>query len=632
MNWLSSKIKSHRCSLSRLTKKVAHINELEPWAEKLSLQEIREEFQILRNKIRSGIPLETLIEKAFALVRELSKRTIGKRHYDVQLMSGIGLVLGNVVEMAAGEGKTMVALLPGCMHGLTGKGAHIVTVNRYLAQRDFELMGPVYRELGISVGLVKEDDTPDKKAIAYQSDVTYGVSYAFGFDYLRDQLQLLEHSQNFLGYNLLKILEGKPVTSNVLQRGHAYALVDEVDSILIDEARTPLIISGQSKDSDKLVHNAKMYEEAYRLAEKLQQGEDYFLEDQNKNFQWTQKGQEKVNIHLATLRCDGMKRPWIQYVEQGIRAKLFYRRDKDYLIDSENKIVIVDEFTGRRFADRTWGEGLHQIIQAKEGVAITEEHRSVARITRQRYFKMYEVLSGMTGTASGAEREFSEIYDLPVVHVPLRKPSQRKVFPPRLLVSWEAKWKAIEEEIARIHKTGQPILVGTRTIQQSEECAQRLKNLNLEFQLLNAKQDSEEAQIISQAGEEGKITIATNMAGRGADIHIPPDVLNKGGLHVIAVERHESQRIDNQLIGRCARQGNPGSAQFFTSCEDMLFDLYDPKLGKKLISLSENKNELDPSYYKHFDRLQEKVEKEHLSIRKKMLYYDNWLEKLMESL
>ena len=615
-------------SVRKFSNTLKRVNMLEPWARQCKDHQLKEEMLKLRRKIREGIAPEKLMDKGFALIREATRRVLNKRQYDVQIMGGIGLVSGNVIEMATGEGKTLVAILPACIHGLSGDGAHVVTVNPYLAQRDFELTAPIYRMLGLTVGLLRQQDPPAKKRRAYQCDVTYGVSHAFGFDYLNDQLQLLQNREYPLGLRFLSTLAGTPQSDNhTLQRGHAFALIDEVDSILIDEARSPLVISGAKQ---KLAaYDAQVYKDACSLAAEMEQGVDYQLDFQKRNLELTPWGLEKIQKYGHPYN---LKRPWHQYVEQALRACIFYRKDVEYILDDQQKIVIVDEFTGRRFAERNWQDGLHQAIEAKEGVPVTHENRSLARITRQRYFNLYKKLAGMTGTVANSSREFREIYHLTTMRIPLRKPLQREIWPPRMFTSWDTKWRAIVQEIVRIHNQGRPILIGTRTIEQSEEAARRLQKLGLQYQLLNAKQDSEEAKVISQAGQEGRITIATNMAGRGADIPLSPEVAKKGGLHVIAVERHESKRIDDQLAGRCARQGEPGSFQFFVSCEDVLFDMYAPKMGKKLQGYADQNGELPARYYNHFDKLQQRVELEQLDIRKKLLHYDTWLQEVMEAL
>ena len=554
-----------------------------------------------RLRLTKGETLDDLLPEAFAVVREAAKRVMGLRHFDVQLMGGCILHRGKIAEMRTGEGKTLVATLPAYLNALEGKGVHVVTVNDYLARRDSEDMGRVYRFLGLSVGLITHEmDYPARKA-AYAADITYGTNNEFGFDYLRD--------------NMVISLD------QMVQRPLHYAIVDEVDSILIDEARTPLIISGPGAQSTSL------YQVMADVAAKLKEGEDYTVDEKQKTVAPTETGIAKTEKLLGVSNMyDGEN--GVDYSHQlmaALKAKALMHRDRDYVV-KDGEVIIVDEFTGRLMFGRRYSEGLHQAIEAKEHVKVERESQTLATITFQNYFRMYDKLSGMTGTAKTEEQEFQKIYGLDVVVVPTNKPNIRIDYPDVIYKTRRAKYRAVANAIEELHKKGRPVLVGTTSIQQSEELSELLKKRGIEHNVLNAKFHEKEAEIVADAGQMGAVTIATNMAGRGTDIVLGDGVAELGGLHIIGTERHESRRIDNQLRGRCARQGDPGSTRFYLSLEDDLMRLF----GSDNISGIMDKlgmEEDEPIEHKIVTRsiesAQKKVEARNFEIRKQVLEYDD---------
>lgn len=580
---------------------VDKINALEPEISGLSDARLRAKTDEFRLRLTKGETLDDLLPEAFAVVREAAKRVMGLRHFDVQLMGGCILHRGKIAEMRTGEGKTLVATLPAYLNALEGKGVHVVTVNDYLARRDSEDMGRVYRFLGLSVGLITHEmDYPARKA-AYAADITYGTNNEFGFDYLRD--------------NMVISLD------QMVQRPLHYAIVDEVDSILIDEARTPLIISGPGAQSTSL------YQVMADVAAKLKEGEDYTVDEKQKTVAPTETGIAKTEKLLGVSNMyDGEN--GVDYSHQlmaALKAKALMHRDRDYVV-KDGEVIIVDEFTGRLMFGRRYSEGLHQAIEAKEHVKVERESQTLATITFQNYFRMYDKLSGMTGTAKTEEQEFQKIYGLDVVVVPTNKPNIRIDYPDVIYKTRRAKYRAVANAIEELHKKGRPVLVGTTSIQQSEELSELLKKRGIEHNVLNAKFHEKEAEIVADAGQMGAVTIATNMAGRGTDIVLGDGVAELGGLHIIGTERHESRRIDNQLRGRCARQGDPGSTRFYLSLEDDLMRLF----GSDNISGIMDKlgmEEDEPIEHKIVTRsiesAQKKVEARNFEIRKQVLEYDN---------
>ena len=523
------------------------------------------------------------------------------RHFDVQLIGGMVLHRGKIAEMRTGEGKTLVATLPVYLNALTGKGVHVVTVNDYLARRDSEDMGRIYRFLGLSVGLIVHDmEYPDRKA-AYQADITYGTNNEFGFDYLRDNM-VVDKDQ-------------------MVQRELNYCIVDEVDSILIDEARTPLIISGPGEKPTEL------YNVIAHVVSNMKEGEDYTVDEKQKQVAPTEAGIAKAEKMLGVKNLYDVEHgvDFSHHIMCAIRAKALMKRDRDYVV-KDGEIIIVDEFTGRLMYGRRFSEGLHQAIEAKEGVKVQRESQTLATITFQNYFRMYHKLAGMTGTAKTEEQEFQKIYGLDVVVVPTNKPMIRIDYPDVIYKTRRAKYKAVVKEIVELHKTGRPVLVGTTSITQSEELSALLKKAGIPHNVLNAKYHEKEAAIVAQAGQMGQVTIATNMAGRGTDIVLGEGVPELGGLHIIGTERHESRRIDNQLRGRCARQGDPGSARFYLSLEDDLMRIFGSdniksmmdKLGMEEDDPIENK-----MVTRSIENAQKRVEERNFNIRKQVLQYDD---------
>ena len=580
---------------------VNKINALEPDMQALSDARLRAKTDEFRLRLTKGETLDDLLPEAFALVREAARRVLGLRHFDVQLIGGCILHRGNIAEMATGEGKTLVATLPAYLNALEGKGVHVVTVNDYLAKRDSEEMGRVYKFLGMSVGLITHEmDFPARKA-AYAADITYGTNNEFGFDYLRD--------------NMVVSLD------QMVQRPLHYAIVDEVDSILIDEARTPLIISGPGEKSTNL------YQVLADVVSHFKEGEDYTVDEKQKTVAPTEKGIAKAEKLLGVSNMyDG--EAGIDYSHQlmaALKAKALMIRDRDYVV-KDGEVIIVDEFTGRLMFGRRYSEGLHQAIEAKEHVKVERESQTLATITFQNYFRMYDKLSGMTGTAKTEEQEFQKIYNLSVYTVPTNKPNIRKDLPDVIYKTKRAKYRAVVREIEKLHAQGRPVLVGTTSISQSEELSDMLKKKGISHNVLNAKHHEQEAAIVADAGQMGAVTIATNMAGRGTDIVLGEGVAELGGLHIIGTERHESRRIDNQLRGRCARQGDPGSTQFYLSLEDDLMRLF----GSDNISGMMDRlgmDEDDPIEHKLVTRsiesAQKKVEARNFDIRKQVLEYDD---------
>ncbi len=519
------------------------------------------------------------VARAFALTREAAARTIGKRHYDEQLLAGIGLLQGAVVEMATGEGKTLAATLAAVVRALQYGSVHVMTVNPYLAQRDRQTMGPVYEALGISVGLLSPDDSPEDKRRAYAREITYGVGTEFGFDYLRDQLAIAAAKRK-PGQHYRSLLRGTPTrVAETVQARRCCAIVDEADSVMIDEARTALILSGSS---GRPAPNWQRYLLAAETVVTFERDVHYRIHRERNRLELLEASREAIDAS-STRVSEPLQRPWIRYIEQALRARHLLVRDQHYVVQ-DDRIQIIDEFTGRRLEDRTWSDGLHQAVEALEQVTITEESDARLRISRQRFLGFYDHLSGMTGTANGCERELAKVFGLDVLQVPLRKPSCREVLATRCFGSLEVKTIAIVEEIEEAHRRGQPVLVGTRTVKASEQLSELLDRADLKHVVLNARQDHAEAEIISRAGERGRITIATNLAGRGADIPLEDGVASLGGLLVIAAEPNESARIDRQLAGRCARQGEPGAYRLYASAEDDLIDRHAPALARKMQS------------------------------------------------
>ncbi len=559
-----------------------------------------------RERLASGESLEAVMPDAFAAVREASGRTIGMRHFPVQIMGGAILHDGNIAEMKTGEGKTLVATLAAYLNALTGKGVHVVTVNDYLASRDAEWMGPIYEYLGMSVGVIIHGMDQAQKKEAYGCDITYGTNNEFGFDYLRDNMVVSK--------------------DDLVMRELNYAIIDEVDSILIDEARTPLIISGSGSESTQL------YQKADSFASSLKEG-DYTIEEKEKSVTLTESGTEKAEKYFGVDNLsDFSSMDILHHINQALKARYIMKRDVDYVV-SDGEVVIVDSFTGRLMPGRRYNEGLHQAIEAKERVKVAQESVTLATITFQNYFRLYSKICGMTGTAKTEENEFSEIYGMEVLCVPTNRPMIREDLNDSVYRTENAKFKAVVEEIRRRHATGQPVLVGTISIEKSEKLSTMLKRAGIPHKVLNAKKHKEEAEIIAQAGQMNAVTISTNMAGRGTDIVLGEGVRELGGLHIIGTERHESRRIDNQLRGRAGRQGDPGSSQFFISMEDDLMRMFG---SERTMALTEKIGMDDETALeagilsKGIENAQKTVEGRNYGIRKYVLQYDDVMNKHRE--
>jgi len=648
--------------LKRLWPIVDKINAMEPQMAALSDDELRGRTDEFRERYARGETLESILPEAFAVCREAGKRVLGMRHFDVQLIGGMVLNSGKISEMKTGEGKTLVATLAAYLNGLTGRGVHVVTVNDYLARRDSEWMGRLYKFLGLSVGVIVHGLDDDERREAYAADITYGTNNEFGFDYLRDNMKF--------------------ALEEYVQRPFYFAVVDEVDSILIDEARTPLIISGPTEDStdkyyiiDRIIPQLKKGEvkevEANTLSGKRKQYTgDYTIDEKAKSATLTEEGVLKVE---KLLKIDNLYDPRnmvvLHHVNQALRAHAMYRRDVDYVV-KEGEVMIVDEFTGRLMPGRRWSDGLHQAIEAKEGVVIENENQTLATITFQNYFRMYEKLSGMTGTADTEAEEFHKIYNLEVVVIPPNRPLLRPDFPDVVYKTETEKFAAVIEEIKELYAKGQPVLVGTISIEKSEVLSALLKKQGVPHNVLNAKQHEKEAEIVAQAGRKGAVTIATNMAGRGTDILLGgnadamtkqwfrenpeatdeecaaalarfretcarehDEVIALGGLHILGTERHESRRIDNQLRGRSGRQGDPGSSKFYLSLEDDLLRIFGSERVAKimdLLKIEEGEAITHGMISKAIENAQKKVEAHNFDIRKHLIDYDDVMNKQRE--
>ena len=653
LKWLSGLVDSNEKELKRLQPIVDQINKLEPEFEKLSDAELRAKTDEFKGRLKAGSSLDELLPEAFAAVREAAKRIIGQRHFDVQLMGGVVLHQGRIAEMKTGEGKTLVATLPLYLNSLTGQGCHLVTVNDYLARRDPYWMGPIYHALGVSVGSIYPQQTPDDhqpsrlydpdydsgdsrwchfrpiaRKEAYEADITYGTSSEFGFDYLRDNM----------------VME----LSHCVQSNLNYAIVDEVDNLLIDEARTPLIISGPAEES------GQTYQVFARLVPRLRQEVDYVVDEKERNVNLTEAG---INNLEGMLKREGLlKSPNLydptnysltRYLESALKAQVLFRRDREYVV-KDGQVIIVDEFTGRLMFGRRYSEGLHQAIEAKEHVKVQRETMTFATITIQNYFRMYSKLAGMTGTALTEAEEFHKIYQLEVVVVPTHKPMIREDFPDQIYKDEKAKFRAVAREIEELNQEGRPVLIGTVSIEKSELLSDLLMKKGVPCQVLNAKYHEKEAGIIARAGEPGAVTVATNMAGRGVDIVLGGSldgqgeaewqkthnkVVELGGLHIIGTERHEARRIDNQLRGRAGRQGDPGSSRFYVSLEDDVVHRFGGDRIKGImewVGMDEDTPIENKLVNRSIEGAQVRVEGFHFDMRKHLVEYDDVVNKHRE--
>lgn len=586
--------------LKKLQPIVDEINLLEPQMQELSDEQIAQKTIEFKEKIKNGETLDDLLPAAFALVREASVRTLGLRHFDVQLIGGIALHQGCIAEMKTGEGKTLMSTLPAYLNALSGKGVHIITVNDYLAKRDADWMAQIYSFLGLSVGAIIHDIDDQERKLAYSSDITYGTNNEFGFDYLRDNMKFDKES--------------------LAQKNLNFAIVDEVDCILIDEARTPLIISGPAEKSTHL------YTHVNAIIPAFQKDTDYTLDEESKSVSLTETGIAKGE---DLLKVDNLYDPAnieiLHHVNQALKAHTLFKKDTDYIVKN-NQVVIVDEFTGRLMAGRRYSEGLHQALEAKEDVKIENENQTLASITFQNYFRMYDKLSGMTGTAATEAPEFKKIYNLDVLMIPTHMEMIREDFPDLIYKTKKEKYDAAIKEMIRLHKKGQPVLVGTISIDVSEDMSRKLKKKGIKHTVLNAKHHKAEAEIVANAGQKGALTISTNMAGRGTDIVLGEGVKELGGLHILGTSRHESRRIDNQLRGRSGRQGDQGSSRFYLSLEDDLLRIFG---GDRIhavmdkLGIEEGEHIEHPFISKAIENAQSKVEGHNFEIRKHLLEYDD---------
>ncbi len=614
---------THAGRLGRYSVLVERVNALEPMYEVLSPEELLERAQGLRLRARQGDSLNSLLVEAFALGREAAKRAIGQRQFDVQIVGGIAIHNRSIAELETGEGKTLVAIMPAFLNALTGKGVHIVTVNDYLARRDAEWMGPIYQLLGLTVGCIQTGQSDTVRREAYACDITYGTAKELGFDFLRDELKRLQlggdaHRKTFEQVYLGRggAFEGQ----TPVQRTHHFAIVDEADSILIDEARTPLIIGANNQPTQE---EAAAYYGGDQLAATLVRVKDYKYDPLERKAELTAAGRRKVqavaaNPAFVSLTVDGL----YEYVERSLRAQIAYLKDRDY-VTVDGEVIIVDEFTGRMMPGRQWQDGLHQAIQAKERLEITLETITAARVTVQDFFKRYQKLAGMTGTASSDAAELRRIYKVGVFKVPTNRPGRRVWHPDRVFSNSEERFLAVALQIVEWNKQGVPVLVGTRSIEKSERLSALLEAQGIEHQILNAKNHEIEAQIVSQAGQRGRVTVATNMAGRGTDIKLGDGVAELGGLHVIGTERHEARRIDRQLSGRCARQGDPGVSQFFICLDDEIVEAFGEKPALRIRKRLGGTGELTSVRMRHFFvSAQRKKERQHFRDRKLLMHYE----------
>ena len=585
------------------------INSLEPSMEKLSDSGLSRKTEEFKDRLANSETLDDILVDAFAVAREAGRRVLDMRHYDVQLIGGVVLHEGKIAEMATGEGKTLVATLPAYLNALAGGGVHIITVNDYLARRDSEWMGPLYELLGLTIGNIQHDMPDDDRRAAYGADITFGTNNEFGFDYLRDNMKFR--------------------SEDMVQPTHNFAIVDEVDSILIDESRTPLIISGPAEQSTEL------YYKVDRLIPALKLERDYEVDEKNRSAALTEEGVSHLERLLGVDNLyDASHMDLVHHCQQAVKAHALFKRDRDYLL-KDGEVVIVDEFTGRMMPGRRWSDGLHQAVEAKEGVKIAQENQTLATITFQNFFRMYDKLAGMTGTAMTEAPEFHKIYDLDVLEIPTNKPLIRDELPDVIFRTESEKWKAADEEIIEQNETGRPVLVGTTSIEKSEKISKMLGKRGVKHVVLNAKHHEREAEIVALAGQQGAVTIATNMAGRGTAIVLGEGVKELGGLHVLGTERHEARRIDNQLRGRTGRQGDAGSSQFILSLEDDLMRIFGMDRLQGLmgrLGMQENVPIEDRMVTKALERAQKQVEGRNFETRKHLLEYDDVMEKQRQAI
>ena len=610
--------RSHGRNASAL---IPHIRVLAESLATCTSDQLHAEARSVRNEMAVGVEpaAPEMLVAGIALASEALRRALSVNLYDVQLLAVINLAQGRIAQMQTGEGKTFAAIATAAHLALAGRGVHVMTPNSYLAQRDCEKAQAVLRQLNMTVGLTPEQGEAGVKRAAYDCDVTYGTGHEFGFDYLRDQLTLRHEASATLGSRLLHDLQvTEPGSRSTIQRGLVYAIVDEADSVLIDDAGSPLVLSMSAHGT---APDLRAHMVALAVAEILENGDEFELDETTGRISLTPEGMSRCYRDDIEIPVDVLLRPWTAYVEQALRARFLFRRNVHYVV-ADGEVRIVDETTGRIFEDRSWQDGLHQAIEAREGLTVTPEKESLARITRQRFFRLYQNLSGMTGTAIGCESEFRHVYRSEVIEIPLRLRSQRAVLPTRYFSTLTHKHSSILQEIQRRHSGRQPVLVGTQSITDSESIARLLEHSGLPYQLLNGLQTAEEAEIVAQAGQAAAITISTNLAGRGTDISVPKNVLAMGGLHVIVAECQLSGRMDRQLMGRCARQGNPGSAQLFVSADDALLKRFGTWLSNAIRRESGIDGEANVDFTKALHRIQQVAEKQQFLSRAELLRQD----------
>jgi preprotein translocase subunit SecA len=605
-------------------------------AERLSDPELKTTGLRLRGRARGGESLDKLLPEAFGLVCVAARRFLGMRPFDVQLAAGVVMHQGALAELATGEGKTLVAALPTFLNALVGKGVHVTTVNDYLARRDAEWMGPIYQCLGLTVGTLQQQMGEQDRAAAYRCDVTYGTASEFGFDFLRDRLKVSGSKGQetpFWGPWLKGGQAPSPQDNFVQREEHHFALVDEADNIFIDEARTPLIIASQTRlaNADEMV----VFQWANTLAIQMKYEQHFTFDMKKQKLELTTEGKQLARYANPPTGTHSHAMDKLhEHIEQALHAHYRFRRDQHYMVDEKTKkVIIIDEFTGRRMPDRHWREGLHQAVEAKEGVPINKPSDHAAQITYQSYFRLYKKLAGMTGTAAQNWWELRRVYKIWVVCVPTNRHIRRELWPDRVFPNEDEKFDAVVEEVVRLREQGRAVLIGTRSVEKSEKLSERLRKLNIEHQVLNARQHEQEAKIVVLAGEVGKVTIATNMAGRGTDIKPVPEVIAAGGLHVLGTERHEAKRIDRQLIGRAGRQGDPGTGQFFLSLEDELLEGLSVDKQKALAEYGKKASGGNwSSYLGMFHRAQRRIESRHYRSRVDLMVHEKQRQEVMKDL
>ena len=609
-------------SLAKWNLQVARIDAREPALQKLTDSELRKESLSLRYEALSGVPLEQLLVPAYALVREAGRRTLGMRHYKVQLLGGMAIHHGCIAEMQTGEGKTLTATAPMYLASLHGKGAHLATANDYLAARDAELMRPVYELLGVSVGIVEAQTPRPERQSAYQCDVTYTTAKELGFDFLRDRLLLRQNEEGFTS-SIASMLGhiGNSSKNEYVLRDLNFALIDEADSLLIDEAKTPLIVSAASQNSASTM--AALYKWCAKVANEFQSNTHYEFSDKPRRVTLNSDGRQRLRELSKPDSIDAVTMiDMYENLERAILVNREYQKDRHYVID-EGEVVIVDEFTGRIAEGRKWKAGIHQAIEAREGLEVSTETGDAARVTLQEFFLRYDRLSGMTGTIANSAPELKKIYKVDVIKVPTNRPPQRKQLTDLVFGNAESKWKAIVSEAAELHKSGRPVLIGTRTIDKSEHLSKLLDDAGIAHEVLNARHVAREAEIVAKAGEKGRVTVATNMAGRGTDIQLTDEIRELGGMHVICSELHESARIDRQLIGRCGRQGDPGSYRIFMALDDDLLNMaFGHQKAEKYKRLGKSKNGPIRGMSQIFYRAQMKIERDNFKGRRMLLHQE----------